>query len=599
MSENLASLEPKHGSGSDTRILVEQIKTLYESIASLVLINLVVSAALLFAFWDLVAHSWLLSWMAGLLLMLCVRVAVYLQFKRRFDASKLRQYQAFLILGSASAGIIWGTGGLIMFVPGQLDYQLLILLSLLAMAGGSAFSLSIYLPAYFAFVPAMLAPITIHLFLTGDSIHIALGALTLIFLIAQTLFNIKINRSLTSTMALRFENLELIDQLQVQKAEAERANMAKSSFLATASHDLRQPLYALTLFTSALEERITAADHRKIIHQIKRSAEALQSLFDALLDISKLDAGTVDIHKTDFSLTAILETLAHEFEPQATEKNLTISWPLESFDVHSDPILLQQILRNYISNAIRYTKTGGITVHCMPHHNCVKIGVRDTGVGIVLDDQNTIFEEYYQLGNPERDRQKGLGLGLAIVQRAADQLGHDIEVTSKPGHGSTFSVTVDKATGTATQMSAATPSSASTSLHSQPLIVVIDDDESVRDGMQQLLSLWGCELVISENQADAIAKLSAYQKPPDGIICDFRLRDNHTGLEAIDAIHIACGPNIPALIVTGDTEKALLIELKSSGHQALHKPVSAAKIRAFLRSLPGQKSRALVRAAPH
>ncbi|MEP5324178.1 hypothetical protein, partial [Marinobacter alexandrii] len=178
-------------------IRAEQIKTLYESIASLVLINLVVGSALVYVFWDVVAHSLLLAWVATMLAMLSVRVAIYLSFKKRFDVSKLRRYQTFLILGSASAGVIWGAGGLIMFVPGQLEYQLLILLSLLAMAAGSAFSLSIYLPAYFAFVPLMLVPITLRLLLTGDTIHTALASVTIIFLIAQTAFNIKINRGLS------------------------------------------------------------------------------------------------------------------------------------------------------------------------------------------------------------------------------------------------------------------------------------------------------------------------------------------------------------------------------------------------------------------
>jgi signal transduction histidine kinase len=571
---------------SNEKIIVEQIKTLYESIASLVMINLVVSAALVYAFWDLVAHTSLLAWMAAMLLMLCARVSVYFLFKRRFEESKLKRYQTFLILGSASAGIIWGVGGLIMFLPDQLEYQLLILLSLLGMASGSAFSLSIYLPAYFAFVPLMLTPITAQLLLTGGNIHIALASVTVIFLIAQTSFNMKINKGLTSAMALRYENLDLIEQLRAQKAEAERANKAKSIFLAAASHDLRQPLYALTLFTSALEERINSPDDRKITKQITRSAEALQSLFDALLDISKLDAGTIDIQKTEFSLPAMLEKLAHEFDPQATDKNLTIHWPQESFDVSSDPTLLEQVLRNYLANAIRYTDAGGITVTCELNHDYVKINVIDTGGGIPIEDQSAIFEEFHQLGNPERDRQKGMGLGLAIVQRAASLLGHEIDVCSQSGQGSTFSIRVDKAKGRGLPINDAPISVANTSIESRPLIIVIDDEESIRDGMHQLLGQWDCEVVASANQQEALAKISSNKREPHGIICDFRLRDNHTGLEAIDAIHIACGSNIPALIVTGDIEKTLLIKLKNSGHQVLHKPVPPAKLRAFLRSLP-------------
>jgi two-component system, sensor histidine kinase len=567
-------------------IRIEQIKTLYQSIASLVLINLVVSTALVYVFWDVVAHSWLLAWMAAMLVMLITRVAIYLSFKRRFDESKLKRYQTFLILGSASAGIIWGAGGLIMFIPGQLEYQLLILLSLLAMAAGSAFSLSIYLPAYFAFVPLMLAPITLRLLFTGDTIHTALASVTIIFLIAQTAFNIKINRGLSSAMELRFENLDLIEQLKEQKAEAEQANSAKTRFLAAASHDLRQPLYALTLFVSALEERISSPEDRKITQQIKRSAESLQSLFEALLDISKLDAGSVDIQKSDFCLKDMLARLEDEFDPQAAQGGMTIHWEKEPPAVHSEPALLEQILRNFLANAIRYTEAGEISVTCEPYTDSVKISVSDTGIGIPSEDQNAIFEEFYQLGNPERDRQKGLGLGLSIVQRAAELLDHKIEVVSKPGQGSNFSVTVDTATQPELISTNANRLDRDATITTRPLIIVIDDEENIRDGMQQLLGAWGCEVVVSANADDTIAQLNAGQRKPDGIISDYRLRDSQTGLGAIKAINGIYDSAIPALIVTGDTEKQLLIDLKASGHQVLHKPVPPAKLRAFLRSLP-------------
>ncbi|MEP1469532.1 MAG: hybrid sensor histidine kinase/response regulator [Halieaceae bacterium] len=572
------------------KVSVEQVKTLYESVASLVMINLVVSSALVYTFWELVAHSLLIGWMAAMLLMLCARVMVYLAFKRRFDENKLKQYQAFLILGSASAGIIWGIGGLIMYVPGQLEYQLFIILSLLAMSAGSAFSLSIYLPAYFAFVPLMLAPIILRLLFIGDTIHIALASVTIIFLVAQTIFNLKINKSLTHAMSLRYENLELIEQLQEQKAEAERANRAKSSFLAAASHDLRQPLYALTLFTSALEERVSSPEDLRITRQITRSADSLQSLFDALLDISKLDAGTIDTQKSDFLLAGIIDKMAFEFDTQAAQHKLTIDWPIQSFAVHSNPILLEQILRNYVANALRYTPKGGIQVSCTPREDCIEICVSDTGIGIAIEDQRAIFDEFYQLGNPERDRQKGLGLGLSIVKRAAEQLGHRIDLKSEPGRGSEFSVSVSRALENISIANENSAESHTPSISTQPLILVIDDEESIREGLQELLGQWGCDVIAGGNTAEVILQLDAIQRQPHGIISDYRLQDGQTGLEAIDSIHKHCGDTIPALIVTGDTEQGLLITLKASGHQVLHKPVPPAKLRAFLRSLPNDRT---------
>lgn len=574
------------------KIAEEQVKTLYESIASLVMINLVVSTALVFVFWDVVAANWLFGWYMAMYAMLAVRVAIYISYKRSFDETKLKLYQRFVVFGSASAGIIWGIGGLIMFTPEQLEYQLFILLSLLAMAAGSAFTLSIYLPAYFAFVPLMLTPITARLFAMEGPTYIALASVTLIFLIAQTLFNIKINRSFSSTMSLRFENLELIERLKEQKAEAEHANRAKSAFLAAASHDLRQPLYALSLFTTALEQRTNAPSDKQVIEQIQRSAQSLESLFDSLLDISKLDADTIDINKSDFRLQPLLEKLAHEFDAQATEAGLHIIWAQNPSDVHSDPVLLEQILRNYIANAIRYTKEGEIEVSCETMaSNKIAICVRDTGIGIPSEDQKAIFDEFYQLGNPGRDRAKGLGLGLSIVQRAAEKLDHQIDLVSESGKGSSFSVIVEKALQKPIVASEPVESIESRATnedvgnHRRPLIVVIDDEDSIRDGLGELLTLWDYDVLKSADAKGVVEQLTPLQRLPDAIISDFRLGGEHTGIDAINTIKKTCQADISALIITGDTEPSLLSMLKSSGYPVLHKPVPPAQLRTFLRRL--------------
>lgn len=572
------------------KILIAQVRTLYESIASLVLINLVVSFALVFAFWEVVPHSQLLIWFGLVVTMLCSRIAIYRSFRRDFNEQYLSRYRIFLVLGSASAGIVWGIGGVIMFVPGQFEYQLLILLSLLAMAAGSAFSLSIYLPAYFAFVPTMLLPITVEIFLHGQSVHLALGMVTIIFLVAQTAFNIKINKTLTDAMALRFENLELVEELQVKRQEAEEANRAKSVFLAAASHDLRQPLYALSLFTSALNEENNGPTTKKIAGQISQSVNALTSMFDALLDISRMDSSYSDLKKAKVPLQAVFDSFANEFDPIAKEKGLALAWPEVDCSALSERNLLEQILRNYLSNAVRYTSQGNITVTCVVGPEQITIAIKDTGTGIALENQAAIFQEFYQIDNPERDREKGLGLGLSIVGRAAKLLGHSISVDSQPGQGSTFSITLDRfresnAIPTSPGQESSDQDPSGPALLDQPLVVVIDDEELIREGLEHLLKSWGCEVVSAAESADAINQLGPYQRIPSAIISDFRLRDNHTGLEAIASINAACSAKIPALIVTGDTENDALIQSKSSDWQVMQKPAAPAKLRAFLRNL--------------
>ncbi len=567
------------------KVLQEQVKLLYQSIGSLVLINLVVSTALVYGYWDFVPHASLLVWHGCVLAMLAARLAVYRSFRGAFDPEKLDRYKLFVIIGSASAGIIWGWAGLLMFVPGNMSYQLLILLALLAMTGGSAFSLSIYLPAFFAFVPITLLPIMVMFFVSGEGIHASLGAVTLVFLVALTLFNIKINRSLIEGLKLRYENLELIEQLKAQTREAERANRAKSKFLAAASHDIRQPLYALTLFTAALDETLESTESRRLLERIDASVKSLKDLLDTLLDISKLDAGVINAKKIDFPLADLLVPLANDFNPLAAQKGLEISWQSADYAVHSEPGLLGQILRNFLSNAIRYTESGSVRVTCNARDDAITIGITDTGPGIATGEQEVIFEEFHQLGNPERDRNRGLGLGLSIAQRAANLLDHKIAIHSRTGYGTTFSVTVDKAAQMPTAGVTQAEITVKPRLNDQ-LVVVIDDEESIRAGLENLLHLWGCTVLVGADDEDIIAQLGNKARQPDAIICDYRLRNHRNGLQAIAAIHRYCQCAVPAVIVTGEIAVEQLSELDNSGFQVLHKPVAPAKLRAFLRNLP-------------
>lgn len=307
------------------KILLEQIETLYDSMWSLLFINLFVSLSLSVALWNKVPSCHIFIWMGMMLLMLAVRGLIYARFRSSFKASQAQRYKNFIILGSACAGVVWGVAGVLLFPANSFEYQLFLLLSLLAMAAGSAFSLSIYLPAYFAYVPLSLLPVAIKLISLGDTIYLVLGAVTLIFLAAMTSFNIRLNQNFTRTLLLCYENLELIEQLQSQKAEAERANAAKSKFLVAASHDLRQPLYSLGLFASVLDEKLADPESRKVVSQIHRSVNALQSLFDKLLDISQLDAGVIKANKVDMPLAGIIQVLANDFDEQAAENNLTIA----------------------------------------------------------------------------------------------------------------------------------------------------------------------------------------------------------------------------------------------------------------------------------
>jgi len=567
------------------KINAEQIRIMHGSIPVLLFINIFVVLALSYGFSDVVSHSSIKICLGLLLFMVVVRGGLYLNYKDKFDPRNLRPLALSLILGSALAGGLWATLSILYLPVDDKTYQLFLLLGLMAMASGSAFTFSIYLPSYFAYIPATLLPITFQFFAMGSKFHTTLGIATAVYLLVLTIFNIKINKNFKTTLAVRFENLALIEQLQLQKDEAEKANKAKSKFLAAASHDLRQPLYALSLFTSVLDETIQDSKGKHVVSQINASVQSLTNLFDKLLDISQLDAGVITVNKQDFSLNKIFTTLRQALTPLAVEKGLTIEWPKIYPGVHSEPELLEQILSNYLSNAIKYTPEGIITVSCDNNDGVVTITVSDTGIGIDKGALDNIYDEFYQVGNIEREREKGLGLGLSIVRRTAKLLKHDINVSSALGKGSQFSISLEQAKTVDVDNLSTTDLLAAEKTETNALVLVIDNERDIREGLDNILQLWGYHVITAADLEDALEQLTSKNQQPDIIISDYRLKAGKTGVDAIKALHIAFNKVIPALIITGDTATDPLLDINKSDFQVLFKPVAPMKLRVFLRNV--------------
>ena len=590
----LFSSSNKIPSNLEKKILVEQVRALYRSSATNIMASVAASFALSLAFWDVISHTVVISWFSLMLASQSARLALRLYYNKKFDPKNAKQFATYFTAGAALSGIIWGASGVVFFPQGETAFQLFLAATLFGMGTGSVITNSAYLPAVFAFFPTSIIPLSAALFYSPETIHISLGIMLVVALMALSYFAVVNNRGLIETLRLRFENVDLVKQLQEQKLEAEQANIAKSRFLAAASHDLRQPLHALTLFTSVLNESIQYPKVRKVVDQITASVDALQSLFNALLDISQLDAGVIQVEKTDFYLQPLLDKLSNDFGPLAKEKGLRIICPACPYAVHSDMAQLEQILRNYVSNAIRYTDSGDIKVTCKADGTNITIYVIDTGLGIAQEDQKIIFEEFQQLSNPERDRSKGLGLGLAIVQRTAKLLDHPINVESHSGKGSTFSVRVPQAHSIEDAKVGTTDFKQNTQPEENELIIVIDDEAQIREGMQSLLQQWGYVVICASDKEEALAQLEQQDHTPAGIVADYRLREHKTGIEVIQAICAKYEQKIPALIVTGDTSTNELREVNSSGFQVLHKPVAPLKLRAFLRHLQLQKNQSRI-----
>ena len=565
-------------------LLVEQVKRIYSTVVLMIFTNLASASAVSFILWNEVPPQVLIIWISIMLIVLCWRFFLYRQYKKNYQPESTRRFANYYAIGTGLTGILWGFAGAMMLVPQEPSHQFFILAIVGGLAAGSVNSATAYLPAFLAYTPISMLPASAVLLISGGS-NTLLGIMTLVFVFSVSYIGVTVHRSYIDSLKLRFENLELVEQLKEQKYEAEQANIAKSKFLAAASHDLRQPLHALSLFTSVLDEATDSPKRHRVAAQIKASVEALHNLFNALLDISRLDAGVIEVVKNSFYLQPLLDKLSNDFHPLAKEKGLHFGYPTCTYAVHSDPTLLERILRNYISNALRYTHNGEVTVTCIANGKDITINVSDTGLGIAKEDQQIIFAEFHQLSNPERDRSKGLGLGLAIVKRTAKLLGHPINVKSQPGKGSVFSIKVPQAHSVEENKSENTDTLQDTQRATNELIIIVDDEASIREGMESLLTQWGYQVICAVGKEETLNLLRQQSRTPDGIIADYRLREHETGIEVIRAIHTEYKKSIPALIITGDTSVDDLREVNSSGFEVLHKPVAPIKLRAFLRHI--------------
>lgn len=364
------------------------------------------------------------------------------------------------------------------------------------------------------------------------------------------------------------------ERLRAARDQAEQANIAKSKFLAAASHDLRQPLQAMNLFLNVLSGRDQGRKSQEIIGHLKDSVGSLEGLLNALLSISKLEAGLIIPEKSDFLLGPIFQRFEDEFRPLFKKAGLRLRAVKPSLAIHSDPALLERILRNLLANALRYTETGHVLLGARRHGAFLQIGIWDTGIGIPEDQQEAIFKEFYQIARGDEDDDEGVGLGLAIVARLGKLLGSDINVTSKPGKGSAFTLNVPLAEN---PMSLASPSVQTSDAAlafsiAGKVVLVVDDEEKVRLAMRYQLESWGGTVMTATSTDDALSQVA--ERVPDLILADYRLHKGETGHKAIKALRKKVKKEITGILFTGDTAPKRLQKAKKSGLQLLHKPVS-------------------------
>ncbi|HEX8986493.1 MAG TPA: hybrid sensor histidine kinase/response regulator [Rhodocyclaceae bacterium] len=564
--------------GKDELVLAELVRTAYGGrpapVPSTAYANVAAALMLYGVFYGVIPAIWLNGWLAVEIAYQGVRVLISREYWRRPPGPDLApRWARIFARQSFFNGLIWGIGGLVLFSPEAPERQALLAVMLCGLTAGSVPVTAMLRPAFLGTAGTILVPFIARNLVEWDAYHITMAGMLSVFLAFVLSWGRSLNGLLTEAFEQRVENQMLLGL-------AEQANLAKSKFLAAASHDLRQPLHALTLFAGALLEERDPERVKRLAENIGSSLSALNLLLNSLLDISKLDAGAVEPKAASFPCQEMFDHLFVEFAPLAAEKRLRLRMRPTDAILLTDQVLLERVVRNLLSNAIRYTERGSVLLACRRAAGAWRIEVRDSGCGIAAEKHQAIFGEFVQLGNPERDREKGLGLGLAIVSRVCKLLGCPVGLRSAPGRGSTFSVRVPVGAKVAPHAPAR-----GDMVREGVRVLVIDDEASARESVAALLATWNHESLTAESLDDALERLDGSGWLPDIVLCDLRLRGDEVGTEVLAQLRGRIGPDLPCVLVTGDIAADRLRMVQESGFPVLHKPVSPSRLRAVIGSL--------------
>ena len=576
----------------------ERVENIYSYLPTTQAANAAGAALVLVLYWGHVPHAGLLAWLGLLLLLGLARTIMYRSFwrERPSGQERLLKYYEGWRYSTLAAGVLWGAAAWFFYPYGGVTEKIGLIITIYSFCMAAMQILSPQHHTFYEFCVLALGPLVLKVAWPGT--------FEALFLAGVLVFISGITVSLSRLYRKNFEGLlqikvradQLLVQLRAEKAaadkarqEAEVANRAKTQFFAAASHDLRQPLHAMGLFAEALRQRSHDEEVTRLVTSINGSVDALEGLFSELLDITKIDTGGVDVAPEHFNIGDIFRKLRLHFEPTAFEKGLALRFRGESHNVYADPVLVERILRNLVSNAIRYTNDGSVLVSCRRRAGRMILQVWDTGVGIREREQTRIFEEFYQVPYTEvlsPQQRKGLGLGLAIVKRLANLISAPLALRSEPGRGTVFSLTLPLGKAPRSQLLSGVAGKAPLGLTlDQKFIVVVEDEPAVRGGLEVLLKGWGASVATFETVASSRAWAEAAAldvKAPDLLVVDYRLEQGNTGLDAIRALRSRFGSQVPAIMVTGSTMSGLEADAQVHDFHLLVKPVVPNKLRAMI-----------------
>ncbi len=598
----LAASPGPQSADPDSSALSENVRSIFDYMPAILAGNLAGILVVLLLFWARTPMPELSVWLAPASIVLVLRFLLYRSFQRA-DPSGLAQWRRWRLLwnaGTLASGAMWGLSAWLFYPEGDSNQQTALIIVVYTFCVAVVPVLATQQRVYLAYAALCFVPMTLRVALVGGEYGLQLAGILLLIFSMTALLARNYRQALQRAIDLKLQADELLIQLRGEKLaaelarrEAEVANRAKTQFFSAASHDLRQPLHAMGLFAEALRSKAQNDEVAQLVNSINASVDALESLFSELLDITRIDTGGVAVNPRPFEVGELLRKLRLHFEPTAFEKGLALRLRGGKQVVFADPLLVERILRNLVSNAIRYTVDGTVLVSARKRGDKVLLQVWDTGPGIAKAEQERIFEEFYQVSSgadpaaseaAQGDQKKGLGLGLAIVKRLADLIGAPIAISSEPGRGTVFSLTLP--IGKITRGQATVPSykpSLNVTLSGRH-IVVVEDEPAVRAGLEVLLREWGASISSFDSVAavSAWARTQAQQQAPDLLIVDYRLEQGHTGTEAIRALRQHFANEIPAILVTGSTMTGHESEAHEENFHLLIKPVVPNKLRAMI-----------------
>jgi signal transduction histidine kinase/CheY-like chemotaxis protein len=527
-----------------------------------------------------VPRGWALSWLALVCLVLVLRSVVLPRLARPGPASEATRMRTALAMSIINGLVLGSAVGFSLWLD-TVELAVVTIVLMFVSAGVVSTNLG-YRPMLLAYLVPNVGSLILVWALIGPSdstpavrgLGIVVAVLIGLFALSLLAMGRRAWQQHVDAIKARHEQQRLTRELGAALARAEAANRAKTHFLAAASHDLRQPMHTLSLFGAALLMRPLDERSREIAQHMDGALRVLGSQLDALLDVSRLDAGVVRAEALNLALGDFVQRLCRDMQPMARARGLDLVLNIEGTPhVCTDPLLLERVVRNLIDNALKYTERGQVSVTLRQLGSHLELGITDTGRGIPEHEQTRVFEEFYQLGNPGRDRERGLGLGLSLVRRLADLLDIELTLHSIVGVGTTVTLRLPAVTEAE---AAPRPVPPSAEALRGCRVLVIDDELAVRSGMRALLESHGCIVSLAASGTEALA--AAHGSPPDIVLADLRLQDDESGIDCVLQLR-QLWRDLPALLISGDIAPARLRQAHDAGLRLLHKPVDTDLLR--------------------